>query len=100
MSLPSSPFMGLLSSPFSIFDPLVKDAARIVVENGEAKVSLLQEKLGIDYFRALSIMNQLYLMMIVEKDSSLGYKDVLVKKEKIDSYLEILDSGLSAEKIK
>lgn len=62
-------------------DPLLKEAAQLIVNNQIAKTSLLQRKLLLGFDRACRIMNQLEAFGIVDANDGSNERNVLVKTE-------------------
>jgi DNA segregation ATPase FtsK/SpoIIIE-like protein len=64
----------------SEIDPILEDALKLVVMEGNASTSLLQRRLGISYPRAASLMDSLYELGIIGSPQSGGRtRDVNVK---------------------
>lgn len=67
------------------YDSLLPDAAYLVVEEGQASISLLQRKLKIGYARAARIVDEMENMGIVGGHEGSKPRKVLVSKEEINS---------------
>ena len=72
---------GLNETDDGDFDPLFKEAARIVVNQGHGSTSILQRKLELGYNRAGRIMNQLEREKVVGPSNGSKPREVLVKTE-------------------
>ena len=68
-------------------DELLIDAIKLVVEEGQASISLLQRKLRIGYARAARIVDEMEARGIVGGFEGSKPRKVLVSKEDIDTHL-------------
>ena len=64
-------------------DPVVKDAIRVVVENGVASTSLLQRKLKLGYARAARIVDELEQRGIVGPYAGAKPREVLITMDQL-----------------
>ena len=69
-------------------DDLLKDAAFLVIETGQASVSLLQRRFRIGYSRAGRLIDELESMGIVSGHSGSKAREVLVDKSYIQNIFE------------
>ena len=69
-------------------DDLLMEAINLVVEEGQASISLLQRKLRIGYARAARIIDQMEERGIIGGYEGSKPRKVLISKEDIDSILE------------
>ncbi|GFN36465.1 DNA translocase FtsK [Tepidimicrobium xylanilyticum] len=67
------------------YDELLPNAAYLVVEEGQASISLLQRRLKIGYARAARIVDEMESMGIVGSHEGSKPRKVLVSKDEIDS---------------
>ena len=67
-------------------DPLLKKAAEIVVEEGQASVSRLQRRLSVGHARAGKLMDLLEAMGIVGPHQGSKPREVLITKEELPEY--------------
>ena len=68
-------------------DELLIDAINLVVEEGQASISLLQRRLKIGYARAARIVDEMEALGIIGGFEGSKPRKVLISKEDIDSYL-------------
>ena len=66
-------------------DELLLDAAKLVVDTGQASVSLLQRRFRIGYSRAGRLIDELESLGIVSGHSGSKAREVLVDNEYIDN---------------
>ncbi len=69
-------------------DELFAQAARMVVEAGQASVSYLQRRLKVGHSRAGRIMDQLAEHGVVGENQGSKPREVLMSREQLESYLE------------
>lgn len=76
----------------TVYDPLLRDAAYLLVETQQGSVSMIQRKFCIGYNRAGRIMDQLEHTGIVGKEIGSKPREVLCKrKEELNQILHNLD---------
>jgi len=63
-------------------DPMLKEAAILIVRNQQCAVSFLQRKLKLGYSRAARIIDQLEEAGIVGPDNGTDNRSVIIKEEK------------------
>ena len=87
----SSPFIGILLEDnlcVSVATPvkyeLLFDAAKLVIQNQQASVSLLQRRLKIGYSRAGRLIDELEALGVVSGYSGSKARDVLVDESYLD----------------
>ena len=74
------------------FDPLMPQALRCVIENGQASISMLQRRLVIGYPRAARIIDQMQDHNFISAQDGSKPRTVLITKEQyIDLFGEIND---------
>ncbi len=64
-------------------DPMIQDAIKVVVENGQASTSLLQRKLKLGYARAARIVDEMEARGIVGPYEGSKPRKVLITKEQL-----------------
>lgn len=64
-------------------DPMLKDAIRVVVENGQASTSLLQRKLKLGYARAARIVDEMEQRGVVGPYEGSKPRKVLISKDQL-----------------
>ena len=75
------------------FDPLMPQALRCVIENGQASISMLQRRLVIGYPRAARIIDQMQDHNFISAQDGSKPRTVLITKEQyIDLFGEINDN--------
>ncbi len=71
------------------FDPLLRDAARLVVTHQQGSTSLIQRKMKLGYNRAGRIMDQLEILSVVGPFTGSKARDVLFSDlESLEQYLD------------
>lgn len=69
-------------------DELLYDALKLIVEQGQASVSLLQRRLRIGYTRAARIIDHLEERGIISSYSGTKPRDILITNEQLENILE------------
>ncbi len=69
------------SKLYEEFDPLLKDAARLIVQTRVASTSLIQRRMKIGYNRAGQLMDQLEKIGVVGANIGFKAREVLIKSE-------------------
>ena len=79
-----------ISIPEGEFDPLLPEAARLIVARGSGSATMLQRKLKIGFARAARIMDQLEELGIVEPEKGTKSRKPLVGPEELEQILRRL----------
>lgn len=66
------------------YDTLMQDALRVIVENGQASISLLQRKLVIGYPRAARIIDQMEKSNFISPSDGAKPRSVFITEDEID----------------
>lgn len=70
------------------YDPRLPEAIEIVIEAGQASISMLQRRMGIGYARAGKLIDGMYLRGIVSEANGAKPRTVLITREQ---YLRMFD---------
>lgn len=73
-----------LFSPEEDHDELLEDAIRLVVETGQASISMLQRRFRIGYSRAARLIDMMEVRSIVGPHQGSKPREVLVDRDSLD----------------
>jgi len=79
-----------ITVPEGDYDPLLPEAARLIVARGQGSATMLQRKLKIGFARAARIMDQLEELGIVEPEQGTKSRKAIVGPEELDRILRQL----------
>lgn len=86
-SLPQKPF---ITANGEAHDPLIPDAIKVVMETGQASVSMLQRKLNLGYSQALRLIDEMETLGIVGSFDGSRPRQILLTRSQCEALIPTL----------
>lgn len=86
-SLPQEPF---ITANGEAHDPLIPDAIKVVMETGQASVSMLQRKLNLGYSQALRLIDEMETLGIVGSFDGSRPRQILLTRSQCEALIPTL----------